>query len=149
MLQDISKDGSKAAFGSEGAELSIWDIATQQRSYLAKGSKPNRIGLVDHPNNTAVAFIPGTDATKVCLMALCVYGISYSDANPSIQIDTMHRIRDILIAPSHPPQVLTGTAKHKLLLYDVKHGRRPVLDITFGEARISALAAEACGEKRF
>ena len=49
MLQDISKDGSKAAFGSEGAELSIWDIATQQRSYIAKGSKPNRIGLVDHP----------------------------------------------------------------------------------------------------
>ena len=73
MLQDSSKDGSRAAFGSEGAELSIWDIATQQRSYIAKGSKPNRIGLVDHPNNTAVAFIPGTDATKVRLMALCVY----------------------------------------------------------------------------
>ena len=73
MLQDISKDGSKAAFGNEGAELSIWDIATQQRSYIAKGSKPNRIGLVDHPNNTAVAFIPGTEASKVCFMALCIY----------------------------------------------------------------------------
>ncbi|CAK0781593.1 hypothetical protein CVIRNUC_005416 [Coccomyxa viridis] len=67
---DIGEDGSKAAFGSEGAELSIWDIVTQQRSYIAKGSKPNRIGLVDHPNNTAVAFIPGTDATKASVFGL-------------------------------------------------------------------------------
>lgn len=147
VLQDIGEDGSKAAFGSEGAELSIWDIVTQQRSYIAKGSKPNRIGLVDHPNNTAVAFIPGTDATKVRLLALCVY-ISFRQ-NPSVHIDTMHRFEDILTVPLYPTQVLTGTAKHKLLLYDVKHGRRPVLDISFGEARICALAAEGCGKDRY
>lgn len=43
-------------------------------------------------------------------------------------------------------QVLLGTAKHKLRLYDVRHGRRPVLDISFGEARITALAPESDGE---
>ena len=64
-LQAISEDGTKAAFGCEGAELSIWDIATQQRSYLAKGAKPNRVGLVDHASNTAVTFVPGSEATKV------------------------------------------------------------------------------------
>lgn len=42
-------------------------------------------------------------------------------------------------------QVLVGTAKHTLRLYDVKHGRRPVLDISFGEARITALAPAADG----
>ena len=42
-------------------------------------------------------------------------------------------------------QVLAGTAKHTLRLYDVKHGRRPVLDIGFGEARITALASAADG----
>ena len=72
VLQDISTASLKAAFGNEGSELSIWDIATQQRDYIAKGSKPNRIGLVDHSNNTAVAFIPGTEATQVWWMALCI-----------------------------------------------------------------------------
>jgi hypothetical protein len=40
-------------------------VATRQRSYLAKSAKPNRIGLVDPPCNTAVAFVPGSSATKV------------------------------------------------------------------------------------
>ncbi len=65
MLQGISEDGLTAAFGCRGTELSIWDIAAQQRSYLAKGAKPNRVGLMDIPANTAVAFIPGSEATKV------------------------------------------------------------------------------------
>ena len=43
-------------------------------------------------------------------------------------------------------QVLVGTGKSKLRLYDTKHGRRPVLDLTFGEARITSLAAEPNGE---
>ena len=51
--------------GCRGTELGIWDLATRQRSYLAKGAKPNRIGLVDPPCNTAVAFVPGSSATKV------------------------------------------------------------------------------------
>ncbi len=44
-----------------------------------------------------------------------------------------------------PVQVLAGTAKHKVRLYDIRHGRRPVLDISFGDTRITALAPEANG----
>lgn len=37
----------------------------QQKQYQAKGNKPNRIGLVDKPWNTAVAFLPGSDGQKI------------------------------------------------------------------------------------
>ena len=66
-LQALSEAGSKAAFGCQGAELSIWDITTQQKSYSAKGAKPNRVGLMDLPANTAVTFIPGSEATQVSI----------------------------------------------------------------------------------
>ena len=69
-LQAVSGDGSKAAFGCQGAELSIWDIETQQKSYSAKGAKPNRVGLMDLPDNTAVTFIPGSEAAEVSLSSL-------------------------------------------------------------------------------
>ncbi len=44
-------------------------------------------------------------------------------------------------------QVMVGTGKSKLRLYDTKHGRRPVLDLTFGQSRITSLAAEPDGEQ--
>ena len=101
---DISKAARLVALACNGSELSIWDLQQQQRSYQAKGNKPNRIGLVDKPWNTAVAFLPGSDGQKV----------------------------------------VVGTAYHKLRLYDVK-SRRPALDLEFGEAKITALAAEDNG----
>lgn len=70
-LQAVSGDGSRAAVGCQGAELSIWDIATQQRSYSAKGAKPNRVGLMDLPDNTAVTFIPGSEGAEVCIVPCC------------------------------------------------------------------------------
>ncbi len=41
-------------------------------------------------------------------------------------------------------KVVVGTAYHKLRLYDVK-SRRPALDIEFGEAKVTALAAQTNG----
>ncbi|KAK9829390.1 hypothetical protein WJX72_005540 [[Myrmecia] bisecta] len=63
----LAVDGSSArlAVGCQGTELTVWDIATRQRLYLAKGNKPNRIGLVDKPWNAAVAFLPGPDSNKI------------------------------------------------------------------------------------
>ena len=58
------------AVGCRGTELSVWDLASRQRSYLAKSAKPNRISLVDPPHVTAVAFVPGSSATKVLFCAL-------------------------------------------------------------------------------
>ena len=87
------------------------------------GISNNRVGLVDLPNITALAFIP----------------------SPSLLPD----------APSGPPEgadgppplkVLAGTAQHKLWLYDLKAGRRPQMDLAWGEAKITALAPEPDGE---
>ncbi len=66
VVQAVDEDGRYLAVGNQGTELSIWDLQTQQRFYLAKGTKPNRIGLVDLASNTCVAFVPGTDGNKVC-----------------------------------------------------------------------------------
>ena len=51
--------------GGKGSELGVWDIHTQQRVFLGKGAKPNRIGLVDPAQNSAVAYIPGADSSRV------------------------------------------------------------------------------------
>ncbi|CAL8468436.1 g7976 [Coccomyxa elongata] len=104
---EVSRDESCMAVGCQGSELSIWDVKSQQQTFLAKSAKPNRIGLVDPPWCSAVAFLPGSDNSKV----------------------------------------LVGTGKSKLRLYDTKHGRRPVLDLTFGQSRITSLAAEPDGNR--
>ena len=63
--QEVSKDESCMAVGSRGSELNIWDVRTQQQTFLAKSAKPNRIGLMDPPWCSAVAFLPGSDNSKV------------------------------------------------------------------------------------
>lgn len=88
MLQDINEDDSKAAFGCQGAELSIWDVATQQISFLAKGAKPNRVGLMDLPANTAVTFIPGSEAAKVYLTVQHSVQITLMFSCQSLQLIT-------------------------------------------------------------
>lgn len=55
------------ALACNGSELSLWDLERRQKQYQAKGNKPNRIGLVDKPWNTAVAFLPGSDGQKVAV----------------------------------------------------------------------------------
>ena len=53
------------AVGAKGSELGVWDLSTQQRIYLGKGTKPNRIDLVDPAHNSAVAYLPGKDSNRV------------------------------------------------------------------------------------
>ena len=55
---------TSVALACHGSELGIWDLHQHQRSYHAKGNKPNRIGLVDKPWNTAVAFLPGSQGQR-------------------------------------------------------------------------------------
>ena len=54
------------AIGCEGAEVGVWDLATTERVFLAKGSKPGRIALMERPWITAVAFVPGSKVTISC-----------------------------------------------------------------------------------
>lgn len=43
-------------------------------------------------------------------------------------------------------QVLVGTGKHRLRLYDIRAHRRPALDLDFGTSRIVSLAVDPSGE---
>ena len=61
----MDEEGRLLAVGARGTELSVWDIGSQQRTYLAKSSKPDRVGLTDPPWCTAVAFVPGSSGSKV------------------------------------------------------------------------------------
>lgn len=99
---------ARLAIGSQGAELRIFDAASREQPiFAAKGGKPNMVGLVDKPWNSAVAFVPGSNGTKV----------------------------------------LCGTGYHKFRLYDTTVGKRPQLDVSFGETRITAVAPEADGRR--
>jgi ribosome biogenesis protein NSA1 len=107
------------AVGAQGAELRLYDLsqapgpskngelAKLEPLFAAKGAKPNRIGLVDKPWTSAVAFFPDSGAKKVW----------------------------------------TGTGHYKLRLYDINTSKRPVTEVTWGAARITALAAEPNGDR--
>lgn len=43
----------------------MWDFTKGERLYLAKGAKPNRVGLMDKPWNTAVTFLPGSKGERL------------------------------------------------------------------------------------
>ncbi len=106
MLQAVDQGGGQAALGCQGsAQLSVWDLATRQRVWLAKGAKPDMLGLVDKPWDAALAYLPGGDEKRV----------------------------------------VVGTGYHKLRLYDVRAQRRPVMEVGFGEARVTAVAPDHDG----
>jgi hypothetical protein len=42
--QAVHEQQGRVAIACQGSELSIWDLETQQRCYLAKGAKPNGLG---------------------------------------------------------------------------------------------------------
>ena len=45
--------------------MSVWDIEKAEQVYLAKGAKPNRVGLMDMVWNTAVALRPGSEGKQI------------------------------------------------------------------------------------
>ena len=65
LMQAVNEGGTQAALACQGSELGIWDLQQQQRSYHAKGGKPNKLRLVDKPHNTAVAFLPGSSSQRL------------------------------------------------------------------------------------
>ena len=85
---------------------------------------------MDLPNITALAFIPspsGPTGPAAAAAAGAQGPGDESDGPP-------------------PLKVLAGTAQHKLWLYDLKIGKRPQMDLAWGEAKITALAPEPDGE---
>ena len=65
LLQAINEAGTHIALGCCGTSLSLWQLDTQAKVWQAKGPKRNRIGLVDKPWDTAVAFLPGSQGQRL------------------------------------------------------------------------------------
>ncbi|GAB4816703.1 hypothetical protein N2152v2_003749 [Parachlorella kessleri] len=115
---------SRLAVGCQGTELRLFDAAAGQLVYAAKGGRPNKVGLVDKPWNTALAFLPDVARGAAPTAAGSSQGSSDSGSGNVL---------------------LVGTGYHKLRLYDVRAGKRPQAELAFGDARITALAPEPDG----
>ncbi|KAL4424916.1 hypothetical protein ABPG77_009645 [Micractinium sp. CCAP 211/92] len=109
----------RLAVGCQGAELRLFDVASGELAFAFKGGKPNMVGLVDRPWNTAVAFLP--------------------PASPSSSTEGSSS------APGS--RLLVGTGHAKVRLYDAEAGKRPQMELTWGDARITCLALEPDGQR--
>ncbi len=63
--QAVQHEAQLLAVGCQGSELSLWNIDMQKKAYQAKGAKPNKLGLMDPPWTTAVAFVPAAGGSKL------------------------------------------------------------------------------------
>lgn len=92
------------------------------------------VGLVDKPWNTAIAFLPPSSTSDGGNGAAA--GAS-GDAAAGGSGD----------APGAAgTRLLVGTGYHKVRLYDSAAGKRPQMELSWSEGRITALALEPDGE---
>ncbi|GAX76123.1 hypothetical protein CEUSTIGMA_g3566.t1 [Chlamydomonas eustigma] len=125
----VDHTGRYIALGGEGHNVQVWDLATQKEVFHAKGGKPNKVGLVDLPHITAITFLPSHTRNSAISTA--------QETGPTSGTE-----------PSAPLlKVLAGTARHKLWLYDLVKGRRPQLELIWGESKITALKPESSGNR--
>jgi hypothetical protein len=52
---------ARIAVVCEGAEASVWDLASRTQTFKAKGDKPDRLGMVAPAGGASVAFLPAAD----------------------------------------------------------------------------------------
>lgn len=126
LLQALCPTSRLLAVGGRDVELRLHVVTTGEVKYSAKGAKPNMLGLVDKPWDTALAFLPspGARGSSDQLSG----GIGEPRENPGARL-------------------LVGTAHHKLRLYDASVGKRPQTVVDWEGARITAIAPEQTGKR--
>lgn len=92
------------------------------------------VGLVDRPWNTAIVFLPPSAVAPSSTPAGSTAGSSGADGSS----------QDGGAAGS---RLLVGTGYHKVRLYDAEAGKRPQMDVAWGEGRVTCLALEPDGER--
>jgi ribosome biogenesis protein NSA1 len=116
------------AVGSQGAELRVYNLALpdQPAVFTAKGAKPNRVGLVDKPWNSAVAFYPGSNGSKIWTGTgyhkLRLYD-STASKRPQTEVDFGASRITALVPEADGNRVWVANAIGTVEVYDVRAGR--------------------------
>jgi ribosome biogenesis protein NSA1 len=146
-LQAVDEDGRHLVVGSDGQQPALWELASLTKIWQAKGGKPNKIGLVDLAHTTAIAFLPGSSTTTTK---------SSSSSQRTVQQPAAAAAAEATGngagGETAPPtaavarRFVCGSVSSKLHVYDTAVGRRPQLEVAFGETRVTSLAPEDNGE---
>ncbi len=125
---DLDEPTGYLAVGSQGAELRVYNLALpdQPAVFTAKGSKPNRVGLVDKPWNSAVAFFPGSNGNKIWTGTgyhkLRLYD-STTSKRPQTEVEFGSSRITALAPEADGNRVWVANAIGTVEVYDVRAGR--------------------------
>ena len=132
---------SRVALAFRGTEAAVWDVASRAPTFEARGAKPDRLGLVERPWGTAVAFLPGhgghllavgTVTGRVRLYdprhgkrPLAVVDVAAGAAGHTAVGATPARISALAPDPAHPHwgRLWAGTARGLLRCVDLRAKR--------------------------
>jgi hypothetical protein len=122
---------------------SIWDLSSGSRVWQGKGGKPNRVGLVDKPNITALAFLPGCSngAAANGHTAQAKTATAVTAAAAAQQASNGQDSSGISISR----RFMAGSATAKLHVYDTAAGKRPQQEAVLGASRVTALVVDPQG----
>ena len=115
----VDSSGRYVAVGGESCNAEVWDLSSSSSVFKAKGGKPDKLGLVDKVNCTVLTFLPS--------------------------LKPAFSTKDKQEASPPPLTLVSGTASHKLYVYQLAVGRRPQLDLPFGETRVTAIVPDPEG----
>ncbi|KAK9845794.1 hypothetical protein WJX81_002564 [Elliptochloris bilobata] len=128
-------DSGDAAPDCDWTQQASWTVAANvlcmsvdgAESRLAVGSKGSELGVWDLHTQQRVFLGKGKKPNHIGL------------------VDPAHNSAVAYLPGPDSSQVIVGTGKHRLRLYDVRAQRRPALDVDFGASRITSLAVEPDG----
>ncbi|KAG2437913.1 hypothetical protein HXX76_005529 [Chlamydomonas incerta] len=123
---DVSSSGRYVAVGGEGHQLKVWDL--------------------EAAGGAAAAAAAGADGSTPKAGEPLFAGKAGKPSRSGLQ-DLAHVTALAFVPGQDDKQVLVGTAKHKLWLYDTRAGRKPQAELVWGEGRITTLQPQPDGSR--
>ncbi|GFR50564.1 hypothetical protein Agub_g12838 [Astrephomene gubernaculifera] len=130
---DVSCSGRHVAVGGEGHQLKVWDLSVASATAAA--------GLASADGGSGAAAAAAAGKTEPLFA-----GKAGKPSRSGLQ-DLAHVTALSYIPGQGDQQILVGTAKHKLWLYDMRAGRKPQAEVVWGEGRITALLPQPDGQR--
>ncbi|KAG2449863.1 hypothetical protein HYH02_005386 [Chlamydomonas schloesseri] len=129
---DVSSSGRYLAVGGDGHQLKVWDLEVAGKAAMA--------------STTSSAGPDGAAAAAPKAGEPLFAGKAGKPSRSGLQ-DLAHVTALAFVPGQDDKQVLVGTAKHKLWLYDMRAGRKPQAELVWGEGRITTLQPVADGSR--